>query len=154
MELYNNKYKVCTSLTVFVATSREMKSTDCRLNLIKATCVMHGCQKHQKGRDIYRLLLALVGRTAKISLCWRKRKISKDDIETLQSKLHLCKPLFSKFKKNRERLIVGMFSHVISHHLPDMLRLVNGKSIVAEAAERNFNKLQWGELNKFSTLIL
>ena len=60
MELYNNKYKVCTSLTVFVATSREMKGTYRRLNLIKMTCVLHGCQKHQKGRDIYRHLLALV----------------------------------------------------------------------------------------------
>ena len=144
MELYNDKYKLCTRLTVFVATSQEMKGTDCRLNLIKMTCVMHGCQEHQKGRDIYRLLLALV-ELQKSAYAEESERSPRMILRCYNQSFifaHLYIKLFSEPKKNRERSMFGMPFHAISHHLPDMLRLVNERSIVAEAAERHFNKLR------------
>ena len=44
--------------------------------------------------------------------------------------------------KTSHRSMFGVPFHNISVHLPEMLRLVSGKSIMAEAAERHFNKLR------------
>ena len=43
-----------------VAKNREMKGTDCRLNLIKLTSVMFHHQQTSNGRDLYQVLLSLV----------------------------------------------------------------------------------------------
>ena len=43
---------------------------------------------------------------------------------------------------NKPRSVFGMPYHALPNHLPEMLRLVNGRSILAEQAERHFQKLR------------
>ena len=44
----------------FFAVNREMKGTECRINLIKSTNVLYEHQDTSTGREIYRLLISLV----------------------------------------------------------------------------------------------
>ena len=54
-----------------------------------------------------------------------------------------CLELFSEPKINSKRSMFGMPFHTLTVHLPETLRIINGRSIVAEQAERQFNSLRW-----------
>ena len=106
---------------------------------------MHGNQELQQGRDIYRVLIALVElqKIAYAEECERSpRTVLRAYNQSFIFALLYMK-LFNKPIKSRERAMFGMPFHALSHHLPDMIRLVNGRSIVAESAERHFGKLRY-----------
>lgn len=121
-----------------------MKGTDCRLNLIKMAIVINKHQMTAKGRDIYRLLLSLI-EIQKIAYAEESERSPRSILRAYNQCYifaQLYMKLFKNPKKNSHRSMYGMPFHVISVHLPEQYRLVNGRSIVAEAAERHFNKLR------------
>ena len=142
----NQKLKTCKLCHLFViAGAREMKGTDCRLNIIKMASVMHSNQDTHLGRDIYRLLMSLI-ELQKIAYAEENERSPRIVLRAYNQSFVfalLYLKLFSSPKKSKERAMFGMPFHAISHHLPDIIRLVNGRSIGAKAAERHFNKLRY-----------
>lgn len=129
-----------------------MKGSDCRLNLIKLTnCFYNKCETAM-GRRIYKMLLPLVEMQQMI--------YAEESQRTAKSILRLYNQtflfsvyfheLFAGNEVKKPRALFGMSHHAIISHLPDLMRRINGRSIVAEQAERHFNKLRQVSLHTVS----
>lgn len=122
-----------------------MKGTDCRLNLIKVAA--HLFSEHQEsadGRTIYRLLLPLI-ELQKIAYSTSAHRSPRTILRCYnQSFLFAsrCIELFRETHQCTHRSLFGMPFHCIVVHLPETLRLISARSIVADHAERHFNKLR------------
>lgn len=122
----------------------DMSGSQSREGLIKLTNFMSS-KCSEIGTKIYTMLLSLVE--------LQKLAYSMEDHRTPRSILRgYCQAfrfglsytdLFSDNPNvKKPRSVFGMSFHSLTCHLPDMLRIVNGRSIVAEQAERHFNKLR------------
>lgn len=125
-----------------------MKGTDCRLNLIRITNMLSLHTEVANCREIYNMLIALIE--------LQKVGYASDNDRTPRAILRAYNQSYvfalsyitlystSKNRNSSARSIFGMPFHALSVHLPEMFRLICGKSIVAEQAERHFNKLRLG----------
>ena len=127
-------------------TEKDMKGTECRLNLIRFTSLMHQYIDIPEGRDLYRLLISLV-ELQKSAYADDNKRTQKSILRAYNQSFIFATMYIKLFgdptkTKTSHRSMFGVPFHNISVHLPEMLRLVSGKSIMAEAAERHFNKLR------------
>ena len=123
-----------------------MKGSDCRLNLIKFTSIMYNYQTTTEGRNIYRLLMSLV-ELQKLAYSEEAARSQKSILRAYNQSFIIAIMYIRLFgdpskTKTSHRSMFGVPFHNISVHLPETLRLVNGRSIMAEAAERHFYKLR------------
>ena len=123
-----------------------MKGTECRLNLLRFTSLMHQYINILEGRDLYRLLISIV--ELQKSACADDKKRTQKCILRAYNQSIIFATVYLKLSgdptktKNLHKSMFGMLFHNISVLPPDMLCLVSGKFIVAEAAERHLNKLR------------
>ena len=106
--------------------------------------VLYEHQDTSTGREIYQLQISLVE--------LQKNAYSEESDRTPRSILRaynqsfafamLYIKLFNNPKKVNYRKMFGMPFHALSVHLAETCRIINDRSIVAEAAERHFNKLR------------
>ena len=125
---------------------REMKGTDSRLNLINFTNIMYNHQSTTEGKDLYHLLLSLV-ELQKFAYGDETARCPKSILRAYNQSFIFATLYIKLFgdptkTKTSHRSMFGVAFHNIAVHLPETLRLVNGRSIMAEAAERHFNKLR------------
>ena len=141
---------VCSSTNILNASmfilveNREMKGTDCRKNIINIAQLLEKHQCSAEGHKIYSLVIALIElqKIAYAPLSERSpRSILRAYNQSFIFSLH-CLDLFNDPKSCTQRSMFGMPFHVISVHLAETLRLIGGRSLVAEHAERHFNKLR------------
>lgn len=128
----------------FSVENREMKGTDCRLNLIKVAHLLWNWQESAEGRRLYSMVMALV-EIQKAAYATESDRTPKSILRLYNQAFKfslLSIELLSDPKCNSLRAIFGMPYHCLTIHLPEMLRLVSGRSIVAEHAERQFNKIR------------
>ena len=133
----------------FSVENSEMKGTKCRLNLILITLHLSKQEKTRstrEGQKVLTMLLALV-EIQKIAYSLESARSPKSILRCL----NLCFifgilsiEIFEHPVKTTRRSLFGMPFHSLVNHLPVQLRLVNGRSIVAEQAERHFNKMRYG----------
>ena len=124
-----------------------MKGSECRKNLILTTIsmVQQNLHVHPASAKIYQALLCLV-ELQKIAYGLESDRTAKTILRAHnQSMLFgiLCLDLFNSPKTCNIRSMFGMPMHCITNHLPVELRLVSGRTLVAENAERYFNKLRY-----------
>ena len=131
---------------IFSVTEKDMKGTECRLNLIKFTAIMHQHCDTPEGRNLYSLLISLV-ELQKLAYADESSRTQRTILRAYNQSFKFATYYMKLFGdadklKTSFRSMFGVPFHNISVHLPETLRLVNGKSIMAEAAERHFNKLR------------
>ena len=127
------------------AQNREMKGSDCRINLIKVAHFLTQKQDTNDGRKMLTLVTSLIE--------LQKLAYAPDSERTARAVLRaynqsfifalIYMDLFKDPKSSKHRSVFGMPFHCLTVHLPESLRLVSGRSIVAEHAERYFNKLRY-----------
>ena len=121
-----------------------MKGTACRLNLIKLTKILEENSLTQQGRKVHNLLVTLT-ELQKCAYATEKCRTPRSILRAYNLSfifgIH-CIDLFSQPKINSPRGMFGMPFHALTVHLPETLRLINGRSVVAEQAERQFNSLR------------
>ncbi|KAF6027618.1 hypothetical protein EB796_014070 [Bugula neritina] len=137
-------------LTLKVA-NREMKGRDCRLNLIKVTGLLQQHIEVANCNKICKMLLALV-ELQQLAYADENKRTPKMILRAYNQSYVFATTYISLFCGNSsvsssQRSLFGMPFHSIVVHLPEMLRLINGQSIVAEQAERHFNKIRQLTLN-------
>lgn len=114
------------------------------MNLIKLTNKFYIQQRTAEGRDVYKCLVSLV-ELQKLVYSEECKRTPKSILRAYNQSFIFALAYMKLFKtptKNTHRAMFGVPFHNISVHLPETLRLVNGRSIMAEAAERHFNKLK------------
>ena len=120
-----------------------MKGIDCRMNLIKVTA--HLCLNHQQssdGQKMYTLLLSLV-ELQKIAYAPQSQRSPRSILRCYNQSFIFATTCIELFGGSRAgKSMFGMPFHCMVTHLPELLRLVSARSIVAEHAERHFNKLR------------
>ena len=119
-----------------------MKGSECRLNLIKLTSMLTDKTLTPEGRHVYNLLMSLV-ELQKIAYADETSRTPRT-IQRAYNQAFIFATLYIKLfsSTTKPRSVFGMPFHSLTNHLPEMLRLVNGRSIVAEQAERHFHKLR------------
>ena len=121
-----------------------MKSTDCCLNLIKLTSVMFRHQQTSNGQNLYQVLISLV-ELQKLTYATKAERSPRAILCVHNQSFIfglLCMKLFSSPRQCGHGSMFGMPFHALTIHLPETLCIVNGRSIIAEAAERHFYKLR------------
>lgn len=123
-----------------------MKGSDCRLNLIKLANLVHSAPNPNTQQS--NLLNGLLASLIEIQKLAYSRESDRNPRTILRAynqcflfSLYYIE-LFSDPKANTKRAMFGMPFHALVSHLPETLRLVNGISIVAEQAERQFNAIR------------
>lgn len=129
----------------FTADNRDMKGSDCRGNLIKLVNLLSTSNiESPEGHSVIRLLSSLVD-IQKVAYSRESdrnpRTILRAYNQCFVFSIHYIE-LFSNPKSNTRRAMFGMPFHALTVHLPETLRLVNGISMVAEQAERQFNQIR------------
>lgn len=128
---------------VFNVGGREMKGTDCRLAIIKMAQVLAEREEADL-RQLYKMVLSLV-ELQKIAYTPHKQLTPRLILRAYNKSFvfaMLCLDMFKSPKKNTPRHMFGMPFHCLTVHMAETLRLVSGRAIVAEHAERHFNKLR------------
>ena len=128
----------------FFPVNREMKGMECRINLIKLTNVLCEHQDTSTGREIYQLLISLV-ELQKIAYSEESERAPRSILRACNQSFAFAMPhikLFNNPQKVNYRKMFGVPFYALSVHLAETCRIINGRSIVAEAAERHFNKLR------------
>ena len=122
-------------------TEKDMKGTECRLNLLRFTSLMHQYTNTHVlgGRDLYYLLISLVELQKSAYADDDKRK-QKCILRAYSQSIIFATVYIKLFgdptkTKTSHRSMFGMLFHNMSVLLPYMLCLVSRKSIMAEAAE-------------------
>ena len=125
----------------------DMSGSKCRENLIKLTCFFSDKQDTQTGRKIFTMLLSLVE--------LQKLAYSLEEFRTEKSILRahcqaykfgsVYSEIFSHPAVKKPRTMFGMSFHSLTCHLAETLRIISCRSIVAEQAERHFNKLRYAD---------
>lgn len=136
--------KTNTFFNLLLVTNREMKGTDCRLNLIKIAHFLSKKQCQDEARKPFALVMSLVElqKLAYAPDCQRSpRSILRAYNQSFIFATTYAQ-MFQDPKSAQHRSMYGMPFHCIAVHLPESLRLVSGRSLVAEHAERQFNKLR------------
>lgn len=122
-----------------------MKGTDCRLNLIKVTAHLYAHHQNcHDGRRMYGLLLSLV-ELQRLAYSTEASRSPRSILRCYNQSFVFgvrCVELFNTPRSCNVRSMFGMPFHCLVVHLAEMLRLVSGRSIIAEHAERHFNKLR------------
>lgn len=120
-----------------------MKGTDCRISIIKMAHVLSERVEPELSQ-LYAMVLSLV----------EMQKLAYTPQNSLTPRLILraynqcfifailCMNLLKDPKINTQRHMFGMPFHCLTVHMPETLRLVSGRAIFAEHAERHFNKLR------------
>ena len=145
--LHKYQYHQPTAALVFLSLgeNREMKGSDCRKNIILVAIAMKEKDLDVgAGHRIYKLLLSLI-ELQKLAYAPASQRDHRSILRALnQSYLfgELLTSLAHDPKKATERSVFGMPFHCIVCHLAEQLRLISGRSLVAEHAERYFNKLR------------
>lgn len=114
------------------------------MNLIKMANILSSHQAKPEGRELYKVLIHLT-ELQKIAYSEEAQRTPKMVLRAYNQSFMFAlayMKLFKEPKKNTHRSMFGVPFHNISVHLPETMRLVNGRSIMAEAAERHFNKLK------------
>lgn len=120
-----------------------MKGTDCRIAIIKMAHVLAE-RREPELRQLHAMVLALV-EIQKIAYSPQNKLTPRLVLRAYNQSFifaSICIKLFKDPKKNTLRHMFGMPFHCLTVHLPETLRLVSGRAIVAEHAERHFNKLR------------
>ena len=131
----------------FVGEKREMKGSDCRKNLILVAISMKekGLDLHDGGKKIHKLLISLI-ELQKIAYSPASQRSQRTILRALNQSFVfgelLSELVGPKPESCGERSMYGMPFHCIVCHLGEQLRLISGRSLVAEHAERYFNKLR------------
>ena len=120
-----------------------MKGTECRLNLLKLLNHIDTIRITQDlSKKVVQMLVCLA-EIQKALYSTESQRSSRLILRAINQTFLfgvLATELFADPKSCYRRSMFGMPFHAITAHLGQMIRLVNGRSIVAEAAERQFNK--------------
>lgn len=122
-----------------------MSGSKCRESLIILTNIMYDAQESHLSRKIYSMLLSLV-ELQKLAYATENERTPRS---VLRAYCHAYKfglvyrDIFSTDHIKKPRTVFGNSFHSLTCHLADTLRIVNGRSIVAEQAERHFNKFRY-----------
>ena len=124
-----------------------MKGSECRKNLILVAISMQekGFDTNPNTRQLFSLLVCLI-ELQKIAYSLAADRTPRAILRAYnQSYLFriLCAEVFPELHECTERAMYGMPMHCITTHLAEQLRLICGRSLVAEHAERYFNKLRY-----------
>ena len=119
-----------------------MKDSECRLNLIKLTVMLKDDTYTAEGKHVYSLLMSLV-ELQNIAYADETKRNPRTILRAYNQAFIFATEYVRLFSlTSKPRSVFGMPFHALANHLPEMLRLVNGRSIVAEQAERHFQKLR------------
>lgn len=136
-----------------------MSGSQSREGLIKLTNYM-STKGTEQGVRIYTMLLSLV-ELQKLAYSLENDRSPRSILRAYCQAFRFGLSYIDIFSDNpnlkRRRSVFGQSFHSLTCHLPDMLRIVNGRSIVAEQAERHFNKLRFvqsGPVSCKSLLVL
>lgn len=119
-----------------------MKGTDCRMNLIKLTNCLAKHAHKDAGRSIYNMLLSLV-ELQKLAYALESDRSPRSILRAYNQSFVFALSHITLFgSHDHKKGMYGMPFHSIATHLAEMLRIVSGRAIVAEQAERHFNTLR------------
>lgn len=121
-----------------------MKGTDCRINLIKLAHFLTQKQDTNDGRKMLALVTSLI-ELQKLAYAPDSERSPRAILRAYNQSFVFAlvyMDLFQTPTASKHRSVIGMPFHCLTVHLPESLRLVSGRSIVAEHAERYFNKLR------------
>lgn len=131
-------------VSFFPAATNVSKGTNCRLNLIKMANILSSHQHKPEGLAAYKVLIHLV-ELQKIAYSEEEQRTPKMILRAYNQSFMFALAYIKLFKEptmNNHRAMFGVPFHNLSVHLPETIRLVNGRTIMAEAPERHFNKLK------------
>ena len=133
-------------ISICLDENREMKGSECWKNLVLAAISMsqQGLDGSPDGSKIYRMIIALI-ELQKIAYALESERTARTILRAHNQAMIfglLCMELFKNPKTCSIRAMFGIPMHSITNHLPAELRLVSGRTLVAENAERYFNRLR------------
>jgi len=115
------------------------------LNLVKVAVMLKNFEFTPDGRTMYRMLLSLI-ELQRLAYALDTQRTQKNILRAYNHSFLFamkCMELFKEPKTCSKRAMFGMPFHCLTVHLPETLRIVSGRSLVAESAERHFHKLRY-----------
>ena len=132
-----------------------MKGTKCRLSLIMLTQQLSkkDAIQSEEGKKVFTMLIRLV-EIQKIAYSLEKDRSQRSILRCFNLCFEFAILAIELFvDPQKPRSLFGMPFHSLVNHLPMQYNLVNGRSIVAEQAERHFSKFRLVEIILITTFL-